>query len=264
MAGCVGVFDSGVGGLSVLRAIHAQLPAEDLLYVADSAYAPYGERNVDEIRDRSEHITRYLIEHGAKAVVVACNTATAVAVEHLRTLFSLPIVAIEPAVKPAVSRTSSGTVGVLATSATLASERYAALLARYGNRARVVAQACPGLVELVELGEWESGAARQLVQRYVEPLLTAGADQLVLGCTHYPFLRPLIESVAGDAVEVLETGPAVAAELQRRLRAANLLQETGRVGEVQFVTSGDPLQHASVFERLWQGAVRLQHWQETH
>ncbi len=263
-AGCVGVFDSGVGGLSVLRAIRTQLPFEDLLYVADSAYAPYGDRSPDQIRDRSEHITRYLIEHGAKAVVVACNTATAVAVEHLRTLFSLPIIAIEPAVKPAVHRTQSGTVGVLATSATLASARYAALLARYGDRARVVAQACPGLVELVERGEWESEHARQLVSRYVEPLLAAGVDQLVLGCTHYPFLRAQIEQAVGPGVEVLETGPAVAAELRRRLAASGLLGEGARQGTVRFVTSGDPLQQDPVFERLWEEAVALERWHAPH
>lgn len=259
--GFIGVFDSGVGGLTVLRAIRELLPAENLLYIADSAHAPYGDLTPERIRDRSERITRHLVEHGAKAVVVACNTATAIAVEHLRTLYSLPIVAIEPAVKPAVHRTTSGTVGVLATSATLASPRYAALLARYGDRARVVAQACPGLVERIEQGDWGSADTRRLLQGYIEPLLVAGADQLVLGCTHYPFLRRLIEEVAGPAVEVLETGPAVAAELRRRLAAADLLQEQGR-GEVRFLTSGAPERVAPVLTRLWTEAVMLEAWFE--
>jgi glutamate racemase len=258
-AGCIGVFDSGVGGLSVLRAIRDLLPAENLLYIADSAHAPYGDLTPEHIRDRSERITRHLVEHGAKAVVVACNTATAVAVEHLRSLYSLPIVAIEPAVKPAVHRTSSGTVGVLATSATLASPRYAALLARYGDRATVVAQACPGLVEHIEAGDWNGAAIRRLLHDYVTPLLAAGADQIVLGCTHYPFLRGLIEEIAGPAVEVLETGPAVAAELRRRLELAGLLAPEGR-GEARFLSSGDPERVAPVLSRLWREAVVLEGW----
>ncbi len=259
--GFIGVFDSGVGGLSVLRAIRELLPAEHLLYIADSAHAPYGDLTAERIRDRSERITRHLVEHGAKAVVVACNTATAIAVEHLRTLYSLPIVAIEPAVKPAVHRTASGTVGVLATSATLASPRYAALLARYGDRARVVAQPCPGLVERIEHGDWDSADTRRLLQAYVAPLLAAGADQIVLGCTHYPFLRGLIEDIAGPAVEVLETGPAVATELRRRLSAGGLLLEQGR-GEVRFLTSGDPDRVAPVLTRLWCEEVMLGTWFE--
>ncbi len=258
-SGFIGVFDSGVGGLSVLRAIRALLPGETLIYVADSAHAPYGDLSPERIRDRSERITRHLVEHGAKAIVVACNTATAVAVEHLRTLFSLPIIAIEPAVKPAVTRTLSGTVGVLATAATLASARYAALLARYGERARVVAQACPGLVEQVEQGAWDRAETLALVRRYVEPLVAAGADQIVLGCTHYPFLRTLIEAVAGPTVEVLETGPAVAAELQRRLAAAGALAAGGS-GGVRFLTSGDPARIIPVLARLWGGTVQLDGW----
>jgi glutamate racemase len=255
----IGVFDSGVGGLSVLRAIRELLPAENLLYIADSAHAPYGDLTPEHIRERSERITRHLVEHGAKAVVVACNTATAIAVEHLRTLYSLPIVAIEPAVKPAVHRTATGTVGVLATSATLASPRYAALLARYGDRARVVAQACPGLVERIEQGDWDSTDTRRLLQGYITPLLSAGADQLVLGCTHYPFLRGLIEEIVGPAVEVLETGPAVAAELCRRLAAGALLAAPGR-GEVRFLTSGAPERVAPVLVRLWREPVQLEVW----
>lgn len=260
--GCVGVFDSGVGGLSVLKAIHELLPAEDLLYIADSAHAPYGDLPPERIRERSESITRHLVEHGAKAVVVACNTATAIAVEHLRSAFLLPIIAIEPAVKPAVHRTQSGTVGVLATTATLSSSRYAALLARYGDRAKVIAQACPGLVERVEAGDWHSAATLELVRRYVEPLLAAGADQLVLGCTHYPFLRALIEQVAGPAVEILETGPAVAAELRRRLQLEGLLEEPAGQGTVEFLTSGDPERLMPIVQRLWQGPAALAKWHE--
>lgn len=255
------MFDSGVGGLSVLRAIRELLPAENLLYIADSAHAPYGDLTPERIRERSEHITRHLVEHGAKAVVVACNTATAIAVEHLRTLYSLPIVAIEPAVKPAVHRTTSGTVGVLATSATLASPRYAALLARYGDRARVVAQACPGLVERIEQGDCDGADTRRLLRGYLAPLLAAGADQIVLGCTHYPFLRGIIEDIAGPSVEVLETGPAVASELRRRLVIAGTLREQGQ-GEVRFLTSGDPQRVAPVLGRLWTEAVILDAWFE--
>ena len=258
----IGVFDSGVGGLSVLRAVRALLPGEALLYVADSAYAPYGDLSPERIRDRAERITRHLVELGAKAIVVACNTATAIAVEHLRAHFTLPIIAIEPALKPAVSRTRSGTVGVLATAATLASPRYADLLARYGDRAKVMAQACPGLVERVERGEWDDAQTLRLVRQYVEPLVAAGADQLVLGCTHYPFLRPLIEAVAGPAVEVLETGPAVAAELRRQLAMAGRLAG-GETASVRFITSGEATRVVPVLARLWDGVVQLDGWERS-
>jgi glutamate racemase len=178
----IGVFDSGVGGLSVLREIHAQLPNEALLYVADSGHVPYGEKSAEFIRERSQKIAEFLLAQGAKALVLACNTATVAAVADLRERYpQLPIVGMEPAVKPAASATRSGVVGVLATTGTLKSARFAALLDRFASDVRVVTQPCPGLVECVEAGDLDSLAVRQLLQGYVDPLLAAGCDTLILG-----------------------------------------------------------------------------------
>src|SRR5690606_34331294 len=188
----IGVFDSGVGGLSVLREIRAQLPAEDLLYVADSGAAPYGERTEEFIRGRVRAIVEFFLRRQVKAIVVACNTATAVAVELIRSQYDIPVVAVEPAVKPAAALTKSGVIGVLATSRTLSSERFARLAGNYGEGVTVLLQACPGFVEQVEKGELDSVETRGLVQRYVGPLIDQGVDTLVLGCTHYPFLRAAI------------------------------------------------------------------------
>jgi glutamate racemase len=181
-ASAIGVFDSGVGGLSVLRHVRAQLPNVPLLYIADSGHVPYGNKTPDYIRDRSLALTQFLLRHGAAAVVVACNTATAAAAAMLRERFDIPIVAMEPAVKPAVSATRSRVVGVLATVGTLESARFAALLEQYAGDVEIVTQACPGLVERVEAGELASAATRELVARYTAPLLARGADTIVLGC----------------------------------------------------------------------------------
>lgn len=234
----IGVFDSGIGGLSVLREIRDLLPAEDLLYVADSANVPYGDKPDSYIRTRALALARFLHERGAKAVVIACNTATAAAVTLLREQLSVPVVAMEPAVKPAVAATRSGVVGVLATVGTLASARFAALLARYAGRVEVITQPCPGLVEQVERGDLAGPLTRALVEKYARPLLDRGADTLILGCTHYPFLRPLIAEIAGPGVTLVHTGPAVARQLQRVLAAQDLLAPAGRTGRARFWTSG--------------------------
>ena len=189
----IGVFDSGVGGLSVLREIRRHLPAESLIYCADSGYAPYGERSAADIRARSLELTDFLRGQGAKAIVVACNTATAAAATALRETWpQLPIIAMEPAVKPATAATRSGTVGVLATVGTLASARFAALLDNFGQGVEVVTRPGVGLVEAVERGELDTSQTRSLLEGHLEPLLAAGADEVVLGCTHYVFLLSLI------------------------------------------------------------------------
>src|SRR4029079_10916727 len=182
----IGVFDSGIGGVSVLREIQKQLPAEDLIYVADSAYAPYGDKPVEEIQERAFHIVDFLLSQHAKAIVVACNTATGIAVDALRARWPVPIVAIEPAVKPAAAATRTGIVGVLATRQTTASPRFARLAETWANGARIVAQPCPGLVDHIERGELATERTRNLVAGFVRPLIEQGADTLVLGCTHYP------------------------------------------------------------------------------
>lgn len=256
--GPIGVFDSGVGGLSVLREIRRQLPGEGTVYVADSGFAPYGDRDADFIERRSDAIVRFLIAQGVKAIVVACNTATGVAVERLRATYALPIVAIEPAVKPAAAATRSGVIGVLATSATLASARFSSLVGRHGGTVRVIVQPCPGLAQQVESGDLAGAQTRALVERYVTPLVGHGADALVIGCTHYTFLTPIIQQVAGVAVTVVDPAPAVARELRRRLDAARLLNPSsrnrGQAGEV-FWTSGGLDEAIRVMAQLWAPAT---------
>ena len=220
----VGVFDSGVGGLSVLREIRQLLPNESLLYVADSGHVPYGEKSPEYIRERCVLITEHLLAQGAKALVLACNTATAAAGAELRERYPhVPIVGMEPAVKPAAAATRSGVVGVLATTGTLKSARFAALLDRFANDVRVVTQPCLGLVECIEAGELQAPATRELLHGYVAPLLAEGCDTLILGCTHYPFLRPLLGELVPPSVTLIDTGAAVARQLQRLLAQHDLL-----------------------------------------
>jgi glutamate racemase len=246
----IGVFDSGIGGVSVLLEIQRQLPAEDLIYVADSAHAPYGDKPVEEIQERAFRIVEFLIEQPVKAVVVACNTATGIAVEALRARWSLPFVAIEPAVKPAAAATKTGIVGVLATRQTIASPRFARLAETWANGARILAQPCPGLVEQIERGELTTAKTRELVTAFVRPLVDQGADTLVLGCTHYPFVEPLIASVAGPGVTLINPAAAVARELGRRLTESELLGPPTRVGIARFRTSGTPEHLAAMLVTL--------------
>ncbi|MEY5099995.1 MAG: hypothetical protein RJA36_2714 [Pseudomonadota bacterium] len=254
----IGVFDSGVGGLSVLREIRRALPNESLCYVADSGHAPYGEKSAGHIEARSRHIIRFLLEQGAKAVVVACNTVTGLMIQHLRAAFpGLPIVAIEPAVKPAALATRSGVVGVLATRQTVASPGLARLVQAHANGARVLLQACPGWAERVERGELDGPATEAAVAQYVRPLLDQGADTLVLGCTHYPFLAPLVRRLAGADVAVLDPAPAVARELARRLDSLGLLQDADVAGAEHFWTSGAPQHARDVITTLWGRPVEV-------
>ncbi|WP_308723942.1 glutamate racemase [Metapseudomonas otitidis] len=247
----IGVFDSGVGGLSVLREIRALLPAESLLYVADSGHVPYGEKSPDFIRERSQRIADFLLGKGAKALVLACNTATAAAVADLRARHPhLPIVGMEPAVKPAARATRSGVVGVLATTGTLRSAKFAALLDRFAGDVKVVTQPCPGLVERIEAGDLAGPATRELLQGYVQPLLEAGCDTLILGCTHYPFLRPLLRELVPESVSLVDTGAAVARQLQRLLQAGNALAE-GEAAPCRFWSSGDAGALQAVLPVLW-------------
>ena len=254
--GAIGVFDSGVGGLSMLRHIRQLLPNERLIYVADSAHVPYGEKSREYIEARSLAIARFLQQQGADAIVVACNTASAASASTLRSRFDLPVIAMEPAVKPAVSATRSGIVGVLATTGTLASARFAALLERYAGEVEIVTQGCPGLVEQIETGELNSVHTRALIARYTEPLLARGADTLILGCTHYPFLASLISEVVGSNIVLVDTGAAVARQLQRRIQS-ELLSRISGAASVQFFTSGDVAQASRIMSLLWDGDVSV-------
>ncbi len=246
----IGIFDSGLGGLSVVQAIRQRLPAEQLLYVADSAYAPYGRRPIAFIRARALALAGFLQTQRAKALVVACNTATAAAAEALRKQLELPIIAMEPAVKLAAAATRCNVVGVLATEGTLASARFAGLLARFAGAARVVTRPAPDLVLLVERGEIDGIEAMRRVQAHVSYLLRQGSDTIVLGCTHYPHLRPLIERAAGPEVAIIDTGPAVARELRRRLERKGLVRSSAGGGTIRIWTSATASSTRAIAQRL--------------
>ncbi len=222
----------------MLLEIRRELPHEDLLYVADSGHAPYGEKPAVFIEARATAIVTFFVEQGAKAIVVACNTATGVAIEALRARWTIPIVGIEPAIKPASSSTKSGVVGVLATSQMIAAPRFARLAETFGSGVRIVPQACPGLVEQIEKGELATPQTRALVESCVRPLVDQGADTIVLGCTHYPFVRPAIESVAGPDVTIIDPSAAVARELRRRIEHEHLATPSRRAGSIRFWTTG--------------------------
>lgn len=254
----IGVFDSGVGGLSVLEEIQRLLPHESLLYVADGGHIPYGEKTPAFIRERSRSVAAFFRERGAKAFVIACNTATVAAVADLRLDYpDWPLVGMEPAVKPAAAATRSGVVGVLATTGTLQSAKFAALLDRFAADVRVITQPCPGLVELIETGDLDSPALRQLLQGYVGPLLSAGCDTIILGCTHYPFLKPLLAQMLPPSIILIDTGAAVARQLKRLLGERDVLAG-GEPAMAQFWTSGDLSHFRNVLPTLWKhpGIVR--------
>ncbi len=233
----IGVFDSGVGGLSVLKSIREVLPNEDLIYLADSGNAPYGDKSPQYIQQRALAISRFLLDEGAKAIVVACNTATIASVGLVRAHYTLPIIGMEPGIKPAVAQSRSGVVGVLATSGTVRSQQFIDLVNRFRGDVNVIIQECPGLVEQVEKLDFDSLVTKDLLETYLERLLAEGADTLVLGCTHYPFLVPLIKQIAGDDINIIDTGRAVARQLQRRIEEAGLLSQQTTPGTERFWTS---------------------------
>ena len=247
----VGVFDSGVGGLSVLGEIRSLLPNESLLYVADCGHIPYGEKTPEFIRQRCLIIADFFHQQRAKALVLACNTATAAAAAQLRERYpDWPIVGMEPAVKPAAAATRSGVVGVLATTGTLQSAKFAALLDRFAGDVRVVTQPCPGLVELIESGDLFSPTIRALLQSYVDPLLAEGCDTIILGCTHYPFLKPLLREMIPESISLIDTGGAVARQLQRLLTQNDLLADIP-ARETLFWTSANPNKFRNILPVLW-------------
>jgi glutamate racemase len=253
----IAVFDSGVGGLAVLAELRAILPGEDLVYYADSAHFPYGSRSAGEIRARAEAITHELLALGAKIVVVACNTATSAAIAHLRETFDVPFVGMEPALKPAAERTVTGKVALLVTPGTAEGQKLAALIDRYGAEVSVRTVPAPGLAERVEAGDLTGSDTRALVRRYVAEATADGADVLALGCTHYAFLRTLIEQEAGDAVTVIEPSEAVARQVRRVLEGASLLNPRTAAGSVRYLTSGDEAAFAALCERLRAAGVEI-------
>lgn len=261
----IGIFDSGVGGLSVLRHLRRQLSHEGLIYVADQGHVPYGPRPLAEVYAFSEAITRFLLDQGAKLIVVACNTATAAALDDLRQAFpDVPFVGMEPAVKPGAEQTRSGRVGVLATAGTFVSQRYTDLMTRYASHVQLWENPCRGLVELIEAGRLSAPETEALLQDCLSPMLAAGVDTLVLGCTHYPFVMPLIRQIAGPEVAIIDPAPAVARQTARLLEQHGLQSDRQEPGDVQFYTTGDADRLQEQVEQLlgesW--PVQALSWQE--
>jgi glutamate racemase len=236
----------------VLRAIRTLLPAEDLIYVADSAHLPYGEKSAAEVRTRAIAITEYLLANQIKAMVVACNTATACAIDSLRSRYSIPIIGVEPGVKPAALSTQSGVVGILATTATTESARFGELVRKFGHGVRFIIQPCPGLAEKIECGPLHGAELQAILRQHLAPLIEAGADTVVLGCTHYSFVTTLIQAAAGPQVNLIDTSAAVARQLARIL-AEQQLPAAGSAGTVRFFSSGDPLLFQRALRVLWEG-----------
>jgi glutamate racemase len=244
----IGVFDSGVGGLSVLKAIHAQIPQSSTIYLADQLHVPYGLRRLEEVRDFSAEITRFLISRGARLIVVACNTASAAALHYLRQEFpAVPIVGMEPAVKPAAEQTRSGVVGVLATQATFQGALYASVVERFANGVQILPDTCPGLVAQIESGQLDSPQTQAILENALQPMLMRGIDTIVLGCTHYPFVIPTIQKIVGPEVRVIDPAPAVARQVQRVLAlhwpGPNIGESSQHAfGDLpaRFMTTGDP------------------------
>ncbi len=235
----LGVFDSGVGGLSVWRELAALLPAESTLYLADQAHVPYGARTSVEVEALTHEAAAWLLDRGAKLLVIACNTASAAALTSLRQHWpEVPIVGMEPAVKPASAHTVTHKVGVMATPGTLNAERFANLVERYANGVEVHTQVCPGLVEYVEAGELDGPRVEADLHRLLDPLVAVGIDHLVLGCTHYPFLAPAIQRVVGQEVTLVDPAPAVARQAQRLLATHDLLAPADSQPAHRFYTTG--------------------------
>ena len=255
----IAVFDSGLGGLTVLRALRGRLPQEDFFYFADARFLPYGDRPEVFLKERGVVIAEGLARRGAKALVIACNTATAAAAEAIRAATSLPIVALEPGVKPAATLTATGVIGVLATTRTLQSERFLRLVGNHANHLKVIVQACPGLAEAIEAEGAESPAVAALLDIFVAPLAAAGADVVVLGCTHYPWVAEAIAQRMPAGATLLDTGEPVARQLERLLGAGGLLG--GGTGQLTVATSGAPQTVSATVDRLWGRKLPVEHWE---
>lgn len=247
----IGVMDSGVGGLSVLHHINNLLPNESLTYVADSQYAPYGSLSAEEITERCFTVADFLIAQDVKTLVVACNTATAASIKLMRAKYSLPIIGIEPAIKPAALVSKNGVIGVLATVSTLKSRPFSALLATYSQKIQVHTQGCIGLVECIERGETNTASTKKLLTQYCAYLMNAGADTIVLGCTHYPFVSKLIQDIVNKDVVVIDTGVAVAKQVQTTLEANALLSPSDVKANITIWTNNVAADREVVIRQLW-------------
>ena len=248
----IGIFDSGSGGLSVLREILKILPKERFLYYADTAFCPYGEKTPEFIQARGRAITDYLLGEGADIIVVACNTATAAAISTLRKEYAVKFIGMEPAVKPAALSSESGVIGVLATAGTLKGSKYLTTKGLYEDNVKIVEHVGKGFVELVENGELDGPKAMKVVRKSLKPLLDEGADRIVLGCTHYPFLRDVIQKIAGPSVQVIDPAPAVARHLLDVMKEESIIKEDGGpdLPDVRLKASGDDSSARILLDRI--------------
>jgi len=247
----VGIFDSGVGGISVLRAIREQMPEESVIYFGDQGHIPYGSRPMQQIRDFSEAITKFLLEKGTKIIVVACNTASAAALKYLRAKFpDVQFVGMEPAVKPAAEHTRTGKVGVLATPATFQGALYASVVERFTNGVELFQNTCPGLVQQIERGNLDGKETRRILEAALIPMLEKNIDTVVLGCTHYPFVIPLIQQIVGETVRVIDPAPAVAKQTGRLLEVRRMRNQSESKSDVKFYTSGKLEELKSLLPKL--------------
>ena len=259
----IGIFDSGVGGLSVLRAVRAQMPEESVLYFGDQGHIPYGPRPMEQIRDFSEAITAFLLEQNAKIIVVACNTASAAALKFLREKFpAVRFVGMEPAVKPAAETTQTGKVGVLATPATFQGALYASVVERFANGVELLQNTCNGLVQQIEQGNLNGVETRRILEDALHSMLEKNIDTVVLGCTHYPFVIPLIQEIVGEKVRVIDPAPSVAKQVNRLLEAGWAKNDSSAREDVKFFTSGDPAKLKSLLPVLLEedGEVEKVEW----
>lgn len=256
----VGIFDSGIGGLSVARKIRELLPGENIVYVADSLHAPYGEKSDNYIFQRMSAVTAFLLARGVKAVVVACNTATTTAISRLRARYSIPIVGVEPGIKPATLSTHTGVIGVLATPRTLQTNSFTVLAERFAENVKIEIQPCPDLVARIEALNFNSDQTITLLKQYIEPLLDKGADTIVLGCTHYNHVSELISEIAGKNVAIIKTDAAVAKEVARRLSSEGLLAVSDHTGSEEFWTSGPLTAYHQQIEQLWGKSSTCYRW----
>jgi glutamate racemase len=257
----IGVFDSGIGGVSVLRAMRAEMPAADLIYIGDNIHLPYGEKSMQEIRTYTRGVVKFLISQGCKIIVIACNTASAAALKEMRAEFpEITFVGMEPAVKPAAEQTQTGVVGVIATTATFQGELFASVVERFANNVKVLRQPCPGLVQQIEAGELRSDKTMNMLRDWLLPMKEQNIDRLVLGCTHYPFVAYAIHEILGDNVLIIDPAPAIARQVKRISDYPQT--ESGRSGAVAFYTSGNANQFQDILKQLtgWNENIVQVNW----
>lgn len=253
----IGIFDSGIGGLSIAKQVSTLLPNEQLIYVADDQNAPYGDKSVEFIQQRAEYICQLLIAKQCKLIVIACNSATVNSVAKLRNRFHIPFVGVEPGIKPAINHTNNGKVAILATEATLSSQSFRRLVDIHKKDNLVFLQPCPGLAELIEETDLSGNECNHMLESYVGPLVSAGVDTIALGCTHYPFVKKNIAALFGEQVHIIDTSAAVAAQVKRLLENSHSLSEQKHVDDCIMIDKPTP-EKIKRIHQLWHDQVALE------